>query len=431
MPLVDQRPETSYVSRQHDILESLRRPEQPARETGPGKPYRIPFNRPFIAGNELESITQSVMSGHVCSDGTFTKLCQQLLMERFGAQQVLLTTSCTAALEMAALLLNIREGDEVILPSYTFVSTANAFLLRGAKLVFVDIRPDTLNIDETLVGMAITARTKAIIPVHYAGIACEMDAITAIARERGVHIIEDAAQGVDARYKGRYLGTIGDFGTYSFHETKNVICGEGGALIVNNPAFAERSEFIRDKGTNRGNFARGKVDKYTWIDIGSSYALADVLAAFLWEQLNTLDVIRESRRIVFELYYEGLRPLQDLGLLQLPAVSAGSEPNYHMFYILLDRRYDRAEVIRQLQSRGIQAVFHFVPLHVSPMGARMGWSAGMLPITEDLSVRLLRLPFYCSLSGSDIDAVVSGLFDALLPQRRTRSSARCAVSSPS
>jgi dTDP-4-amino-4,6-dideoxygalactose transaminase len=228
-----------------------------------------------------------------------------------------------------------------------------------------------------------------------------------------VYVVEDAAQGVDARYNGRHLGTIGDIGTYSFHETKNVICGEGGALIVNNPAFNERAEFIREKGTNRSNFSRGKVDKYTWIDIGSSYALADVLAAFLWAQLQNLDVVRDSRRLVFARYHQALSPLQERGLLRLPIVPEGREPNYHMFYVLLDRRYDRAAVIRQLQRRGIQAVFHFVPLHLSPMGARLGWTAGSLPVTEDVSRRLLRLPFYCSLSESDIDAVATALSEVL------------------
>jgi dTDP-4-amino-4,6-dideoxygalactose transaminase len=413
MPILSRPRDTSDTLWQRVLPAALRRLEQPAGKVGPRKPYRIPFNRPFFTGAELESMTESLMGGHVSSDGSFTKLCQHLLEERFHAEKVLLTTSCTAALEMAALLLEIGKGDEVILPSYTFVSTANAFLLRGAKPVFTDIRADTLNIDERLIDSAITGRTKAIVPVHYAGVACDMDEICAIARKRAVYVVEDAAQGVDARYKGRYLGTIGDLGTYSFHETKNVICGEGGALITNNLAFVERAEFIRDKGTNRGNFSRGKVDRYTWIDIGSSYALADVLAAFLWEQLNALDEIRERRRTVFELYYEGLRPLQERGLLQLPVIPADCEPNYHLFYVLLDRRYDRADVIRQLQFRGIQAVFHFVPLHASPMGVRLGWTAGMLPITEDLSRRLLRLPFYCSLSESDVDVVARGLLDVL------------------
>lgn len=417
MPVLGRQRETHHAIQQRAVPASLPRWEQPIRETRSGEAYHIPFNRPFISGRELESVSQSIISGHLCSNGSFTKLCRDLLEERFSAPQVLLTTSCTAALEMAAMLLDVGEGDEVIMPSYTFVSTANAFLLRGAKLVFVDIRPDTLNIDETLVAAAVTERTKAIVPVHYAGVACEMDLIAAIARRHGVYVVEDAAQGVDANYKGRYLGTIGDLGTYSFHETKNAICGEGGALLANNHEFAERAEFIRDKGTNRSNFARGKVDKYTWVDIGSSYALADLLAAFLWEQLKSLDVIRESRRTAFELYYEALRPLQERGWLRLPVIPSGCESNYHMFYVLLDRRYDRAEVIRQLQRRSIQAIFHFVPLHTSPMGARMGWAAGMLPITEDLSRRLLRLPFYCTLTESDIDAVANALSDALTADR--------------
>jgi dTDP-4-amino-4,6-dideoxygalactose transaminase len=413
MPVVGQLIGKNYDARDRTVPTPVAWPKPPQGDIGSGQRYHIPFNRPFITGEELELIAQSFASGHLRADGVFTKLCQRYLEDRFAAQQVLLTTSCTAALEMAALLLDVGPDDEVILPSYTFVSTANAFLLRGARLVFVDIRPDTLNMDEILVSAAMTSRTKAVVPVHYAGIACDMGAISTIAKKRGAYVVEDAAQGVDARYNGSYLGTLGDIGTYSFHETKNVVCGEGGALIVNNPSFRERAEFIREKGTNRSNFARGKVDKYTWIDIGSSYALADVLAAFLWAQLQNLDVVRASRKLVFARYYEALTPLQERGLLRLPIVPEGCEPNYHMFYVLLDRRYDRATVIRQLQSRGIQAAFHFVPLHLSPMGARLGCIAGSLPITEDVSQRLLRLPFYCSLSESDTDAVATALSEAL------------------
>jgi len=413
MPIVSQLIGKDYDARNPTVPAPVPVAKPPQGDIASGHRYRIPFNQPFMTGEELESITQSFASGHFCADGAFTKLCRRYLEERFAARQVLLTTSCTAALEMAALLLDVGPEDEIILPSYTFVSTANAFLLRGAKLVFVDIRSDTLNIDETLISAAMTNRTKAIVPVHYAGVACEMDAICAMANKRGIHVVEDAAQGVDAQYNGRYLGTIGDLGTYSFHETKNAICGEGGSLVVNNPAFEDRAEFIREKGTNRSNFTRGKVDKYTWIDIGSSYALADVLAAFLWGQLQSLDTIRAMRATAFARYVGALSPLQDRGLLRLPVIPAGCETNYHMFYALLDRRYDRAEVIKQLQRRGIQAVFHFVPLHLSPMGARLGCTAGALPITEDLSRRLIRLPFYCSLSESDIDAVAIALSEIL------------------
>ena len=411
--VVGQQMERKYDDRGRPQAAPAPAPTSTSVETEPERRYRIPFNRPFIAGDELESMAQSLASGHFCADGAFTKLCQRYLEKRFAAQQVLLTTSCTAALEMAALLLEVGPDDEVILPSYTFVSTANAFLLRGARLVFVDIRPDTLNIDETLVSAAMTSRTKVIVPVHYAGIACEMGTICTIAKERGVYVVEDAAQAFDARHNGSCLGTLGDIGTYSFHETKNVVCGEGGALIVNNPAFRERAELIREKGTNRSNFARGEVDKYTWVDVGSSYALADLLAAFLWVQLQNLDVVREGRRLAFGHYYSALSPLQERGLLRLPMVPEGCEPNYHMFYVLLAQRYDRAAIIKQLQRRGIQAVFHFVPLHLSPMGARLGWTAGSLPITEDVSRRLLRLPFYCSLSESDIDAVATALSEIL------------------
>lgn len=385
---------------------------EPAKGDVPG--CRVPFNRPFRSGREADVLMQSVRGGHIGGDGPFTKRCQALLEERFGAHRVLLTTSCTAALEMAALLIGIGEGDEVILPSYTFVSTANAFMLRGARPVFVDIRPDTLNIDHDQIEAAITARTRAIVPVHYAGVSCDMDAIGAIAAKYGLHVVEDAAQGVDAKYKGKYLGTIGAIGTYSFHETKNIACGEGGAIVCNDPAFVDRAEFIREKGTNRSNFKRGKVDKYTWIDVGSSYALSDVLAALLWDQLASMDIIRERRRRLFETYREALRPLEASGVLRLPRTPDECESNAHIFYVILEDSERRAAVIRHLLGEGIQAAPHFVPLHTSPMGLRFGYRPGSLPVTEDLSRRLLRLPMHCGLSERGVHDVTSALSCALL-----------------
>jgi len=372
---------------------------------------RIPFNKPFIIGKELEHIEESVRSGHSAGDGKFTKKCQELLERQFNASQVLLTTSCTSALEMSAILAGIREGDEVILPSYTFVSTANAFALRGASIRFVDIRRDTLNIDESLIENAINENTKAIVPVHYAGISCEMDLIQDIARKYGLVVIEDAAQGVNARYKGQCLGTLSDMGTYSFHETKNFICGEGGAIVTNNPRYQERAEIIREKGTNRSQFFRGQVDKYTWVDTGSSFLPSDLLAAFLFAQLENMQEITDKRRKIFELYRESLMPLADEGHIRLPVIPQDCDPNYHMFYILLESEPVRASLIQYLRERDISAVFHYVPLHTSPMGTRMGYRPGILPVTENLSERLLRLPFYYELSESEILEVVEHITD--------------------
>ena len=372
--------------------------------------YRIPFNKPSIVGKELDYITQSVLSDHISGDGVFTKKCQKLLEQQFSAQKVLLTTSCTAALEMAALLCDLKNGDEVILPSYTFVSTANAFFLRGANLKFIDIRADTLNMDENLLENAITEKTKLIVPVHYAGVACQMDTINEIAKKKGLYVVEDAAQGVNAKYKGSHLGTIGDLGTYSFHETKNYICGEGGALLINNMNFAERAEIIREKGTNRSQFFRGQVDKYTWVDVGSSYLPSDILAAFLYAQLENIDKILEKRKRIYELYNEMLQPLTDRGLLVLPTIPDDCEPNYHMYYVLLHNNETRAALIDQLKQKSILAVFHYVPLHLSPMGQQLGYKRGMLPVTENVSDRVLRLPFYNELEESDIRAVVKEFF---------------------
>jgi len=368
--------------------------------------YRIPFNKPFMVGKELYYIAQAVLSGQASGDGQYSKKCQKLLEQRFDAKQAFLTTSCTTALEMAAILCNLNEGDEVILPSFTFSSTANAFLLHGGRPVFVDIRPDTLNMDETLVEAAVTERTKVIAPMHYAGVGCEMDTIVKVAKKCELIVVEDAAQGVNARYKGAYLGTIGEFGAYSFHETKNFSCGEGGALLTNAPRFVERAEIIREKGTNRSRFFRGEVDKYTWVDIGSSYLPSDILAAFLYAQLENMDLITTRRKAIYEDYLNGLRPLAERGVLTLPTIPDTCVSNYHMFYVLLQDQSSRMALIRHLKDRGILAVFHYVPLHTSPMGEQLGYKAGSLPVTEDLSERLLRLPFYYDLHEEDIATVI-------------------------
>lgn len=368
--------------------------------------YRIPFNRPFVVGQESDNVAASLAHGQLAGDGPFTKRCQQLLEHRFDAHRTLLTTSCTAALEMAALLCDLEPGDEVILPSYTFVSTANAFVLRGARPVFVDVRPDTFNLDERLVRDAITPRTRALVPVHYAGIACEMDTILAIGAEHGLRVIEDAAQGVAATYRGRSLGTLGDCGTYSFHESKNIVCGEGGALLVNRPELIERAEILREKGTDRARFFRGQVDKYTWLDVGSSYVPADILAAFLEVQLRHMDTITAARRRIFEAYRNGLAPLADRGLARLPTIPSGCEANYHIFFLFLADLATRTALIDHLRMAGIQAVFHYVPLHVSPMGQSFGYRSGMLPVSEAAGDRLLRLPLYPGLNEADVAEIV-------------------------
>jgi len=378
---------------------------------GSGMSYRIPFNKPFIAGRELYYIAQSVLSGHTSGDGPFMKKCQRLMEEAFSTEKVLLTTSCTSALEMAGLLARLDQGDEVLLPSYTFVSTANAFLIRGVKPVFVDIRPDTKNLDETLLEAAITPATKAIVPVHYAGVSCEMDSIMSIAKKHGLVVIEDAAQGVGSQYKNHYLGTIGDFGTYSFHETKNIICGEGGALVLNDPKHVARAEILREKGTNRSQYFRGQVDKYTWVDVGSSYIPADLLAAYLYGQLEHLDKISAKRKWIFEIYSEHLKALAERGLIGLPVIPEHCDSNYHMFYIMLPDLTERTRLIEFLKERGILAVFHYIPLHSSPMGRELGFEHGMLSVTEEVSARLLRLPFYYDLEIEQLREVTSGIYD--------------------
>ena len=367
--------------------------------------YKIPFNKPFTIGKELHYVAESVIGLHTSGDGPFTKQCHTILEDLFAAKKVLLTTSCTSALEIAAFLCDFRPGDEVIMPSYTFVSTANAFYLRGAQPKFIDIRTDTLNLDENLLESAITERTKAIVPVHYAGMACDMDEINRIASKHGLMVIEDAAQGVNAKYKGRFLGTLGNLGTYSFHETKNVICGEGGALLINDEALIERAEMIREKGTNRSQFLRGQVDKYTWVSPGSSYLLSDLLAAYLLGQLEHLEEITQRRESIFQRYQDSLLPLSDAGHLILPTVPETCSPNYHMFQILVRDLETRTALIDHLKARGILAIFHYVPLHTSPMGESLGYHRGMLPVTEDISDRLLRLPFFFELKDEEIDVV--------------------------
>ncbi|MGE4109613.1 MAG: dTDP-4-amino-4,6-dideoxygalactose transaminase [Burkholderiales bacterium] len=369
-----------------------------------------PFNKPFIIGPELEYIADAVARGHLSGDGHYTRLCHGWLEQRLGARRALLTHSCTAALEMAAILCDIRPGDEVIMPSYTFVSTANAFVLRGGIPVFVDIRRDTLNLDEALIEAAITPKTRAIVPVHYAGVACEMDAIMAIAGRHGLLVVEDAAQAVLSDYKGRRPGAIGHLGCLSFHETKNVISGEGGALLVNDPALVGRAEIIREKGTNRSQFFRGEVDKYTWVDIGSSFLPSELIGAFLWAQLQHADDIIARRRRLCEIYRGELRDLADEGLVTLPQPEpAGISGNGHMFYLLTRDTAARAALLAHLKAAGVHAVFHYVPLHASPAGRRFGRAAGVLPVTDDLADRLVRLPLYYGLGEDEARRIAAAV----------------------
>jgi dTDP-4-amino-4,6-dideoxygalactose transaminase len=372
----------------------------------------IPFNKPYMTGRELWYIAQAHTNGHLAGDGMFTKKCHAWLEARTGAHKALLTHSCTAALDMAAMLADTQPGDEVIMPSYTFVSTANAFVLRGGIPVFVDIRPDTLNIDETLIEAAITPRTKAIVPVHYAGVACEMDAIMNIAQRHKLLVIEDAAQAVMSAYRGKPLGAIGHLGAYSFHETKNIISGEGGALLVNDDRFAERAEIIREKGTNRSQFFRGQIDKYTWVDIGSSYLPGEVIAAFLWAQMEEAQSITQKRLDIWHRYHEALSPLEDAGKLRRPIIPEGCRHNAHMYYILLESLKKRTEVIAQLKQQGVNAVFHYVPLHSSPAGKKYGRTSGELRHTGNLSDRLLRLPLWVGLDEAQ-DRVIAQLQAAI------------------
>jgi len=363
----------------------------------------ISFNKPFIAGKELFYIAQAVIENHhTAGDGPFTKKCQTWLEENLGSQKVLLTHSCTAALEIAAILAGIQPGDEVIMPSYTFVSTANAFVLRGGIPVFVDIRPDTLNINEALIEEAITPKTRAIVPVHYAGGPCQMDTIMDIAGRKLLLVIEDAAQALLSRYHNQYMGTIGQMACLSFHETKNIISGEGGALIINDPLLIERAEIIREKGTNRSQFFRGQVDKYTWVDIGSSYLPSDILAAFLYAQMENADQIIAKRNLIYDLYMEGLQPLAEKGCIQLPFILNDCCSNGHMFYIITRSLEERTELTEFLKERGIMAVFHYVPLHSSPAGKLYGRTCGNLDVTKRVSDCLLRLPLYYEMTNNDV-----------------------------
>ena len=373
----------------------------------------IPFNRPFAVGTEFNYIGQAIANRHLSGDGAFTKRCHNWLEERTVACKALLTHSCTAALELIALLMDIGPGDEIIMPSFTFVSTANAFVLRGGVPVFVDIREDTLNIDETQIETAITERTKAIIAVHYAGVACEMSAILELAERRGLLVIEDAAQGLMASYRGRPLGTIGQLGAVSFHETKNVISGEGGALLISDPRWIERAEILREKGTNRKHFALGKVDKYTWVDVGSSYLPSEITAAFLWAQFEEADRITRERLAIWSLYHDALADLERRGMVRRPIVPANCTHNAHMYYVLTANLRERQRVLEYLNGHGVNAVFHYVPLHSSPAGRKFGRTHGELPTTDNLSERLVRLPLWLGMGEQHIARVVNTLGDAL------------------
>ncbi|MSR12943.1 MAG: dTDP-4-amino-4,6-dideoxygalactose transaminase [Gammaproteobacteria bacterium] len=383
------------------------------------KEQQIPFNWPHMTGKELHYIAQAHSNGRLAGDGPFTKRCHSWLEERTGCSKALLTHSCTSALEMTALLLDIQPGDEIIMPSYTFVSTANAFVLRGGIPVFVDVREDTLNLDERLIEAAITPRTRAIAPVHYAGVSCEMDTIVSIAKRHDLKIVEDAAQGVMASYKGRALGSIGDLGAYSFHETKNVISGEGGALLVNDPELALRAEIIREKGTDRSRFFRGEVDKYTWQEVGSSFLPGELIAAFLSAQLEEADRITQERLASWQRYHELLEPLEFKGILRCPVVPDGCQHNTHIYYVLLAPEIDRQKVLDEFKRNDIGSVFHYVPLHSSPAGKRYGRTHGTLDVTNRQSERLVRLPLWVGLTEQQqlrvVDVLTQIVSQKLLP----------------
>lgn len=364
--------------------------------------WRIPFNKPSFTGNELLYIKQAVSSGKISGDGVFSKKCTMLLEHKFHAKKILLAPSATAALDMTALLLNLHKGHEVICPSFTFTSTVNAFVLQGAKPIFVDIREDTLNIDEAKIEEAISPRTKAIYCTHYAGIGCEMDAILRLAKKHRLFVVEDAAQAVNAKYKNQYLGTFGDFGAYSFHETKNFNCGEGGAIVINNKKYIDRAEIIREKGTNRSKFFRGEIDKYTWCDLGSSYLLSEISAAYLYAQLEKMGKITQKRKRLYLRYQSELSFLEKKGFINLPNIPEHCTPNYHIFYILLASEKERDRIMKAMKMKGILTVFHYIPLHAAPMGKLFGYRKGQFPITEDVSKRLLRLPLYFDLDEHQI-----------------------------
>lgn len=384
-------------------------PDSHTRETA----SKIPFNRIFTAGQELEYISRAIANGHIAGDGEFTKKCQSWLKKYIGCQTALMTHSCTAALEMAALLVDIQPGDEVIMPSYTFVSTANAFVLRGAVPVFVDIRPDTLNLDESKVEAAITAKTKAIAPVHYAGVSCEMDTLRAIADRHNLFLIEDAAQGILSQYKGKPVGSIGHVAALSFHETKNIVSGEGGAILINDDRLIERAEIIREKGTNRSKFFRGEVDKYTWVDVGSSYLPSDILSAFLWAQLEQSESIIQRRHEIWQCYHNAFAELEQQHVVRRPIIPAECNHNAHIYYLLVHDLDIRTALISYLKSKNIYATFHYVPLHSSPAGMKYGRAAGSLEVTEQLSDRLVRLPLGATMSLEEAERVSAEVVDLL------------------
>ena len=373
--------------------------------------YDIPFNKPSLTGDELNYLTQAIEKYHISGDGIFTSKCHQWLEKHFNIPKALLTTSCTHALEMTAFLLNVKPGDEVIIPSFTFVSTVNAYVNRGATPVFIDIRPDTLNLDEELLDRLISPRTKAILPVHYAGVGCEMDAILEIAEEHHIPVVEDNAHGLFGKYKGKYLGTFGCLATQSFHETKNITCGEGGALLINDPHFIERAEILREKGTNRSRFFRGQVDKYTWVDIGSSYLPSDMLAAFLYAQLESYKTIQLKRQKIWEYYHANLKDWAEGNGVRLPYVPNYCQQPYHMYYILLPSLEIRQGLIEHLKAARILSVFHYLPLHLSDMGRKFGGKIGDCPVTENLSDRLLRLPFYNILTRDEQERVINAILE--------------------
>ena len=386
-----------------------------------GEPDPIPFNRPSLVGKELGNIADAILRGQASGDGAYSQKCHNLLQQTLGAPRVLLTTSCTDALEMAAILLRIEPGDEVIVPSFTFVSTVNAFVLRGARPVFADIRPDTLNINEDHLEPLITGKTKVVIPVHYAGVGCEMDAISEISRRHSISIVEDNAHGLFGKYKGKYLGTLGALATLSFHETKNFTCGEGGALIVNDPDYVQRAEIVREKGTNRSRFFRGEVDKYTWVDIGSSFLPSDILAAFLYAQLEAREEILAKRRRCWTFYYQHLWDWAQRHHVRLPVVPPHCEQAFHMFYMILRTPEERDALITYLKGHRILSVFHYMPLHLSEMGQSFGGRVGTCPVTEDVSRRIIRLPLFNDLGEDQQSRVVDALvaFYQSQPGRRS------------
>ena len=369
----------------------------------------IPFNKPFLSGNEKQYIEQALTNGHLSGDGCFTKSCSSLLEKSLGIKKALITTSCTHALEMSAIMLDLEPGDEVIIPSFTFVSTVNAFVLRGAKPIFADIRPDTLNLDENIIEALISKKTKAIVPVHYAGVGCEMDDLVSIAKEHRLKIVEDNAHGLFGKYKGKYLGTFGATATQSFHETKNFTSGEGGALLINDPELVERAEIIREKGTNRSRFFRGQVDKYTWVDIGSSYLPSEMLSAFLLAQLESRETIQSRRKQIWNFYNQNLCAWAEENGIRCPMVPEYVEQSYHMYYLLLPDLQRRTAFIHHLKDNGIMGVFHYLPLHLSPMGIQLGGKEGDCPVTERISDQLVRLPFYTGMTEEELARVVEAV----------------------